>query len=67
MRGKLFFKIFGTYLVIAVLAIGIIGLLAVNQIREKLDRQIEAELFAYARIVDLYPMKEIEQRAEQIA
>ncbi|HET6488746.1 MAG TPA: ATP-binding protein [Syntrophales bacterium] len=67
MRGKLFFKIFGTYLVIAVLAIGIIGLLAVNQIREKLDRQIEAELVAYARIVDLYPLKEIEQRAEQIA
>jgi two-component system phosphate regulon sensor histidine kinase PhoR len=66
MRGKLFFKIFGTYLVIAVMAIGIIGLLAGNQIREKLDRQIEAELFAYARIVDLSPLKDIEQRAEQI-
>lgn len=67
MRGKLFFKIFGTYLVIAVLAIVIVGLWAGNQIREKLDLQVEAELFAYARIVELYPLKEIEQRAEQIA
>ena len=67
MFGKLFFKIFGTYLVIAVLAIVIVGLWAGNQIREKLDLQVEAELLAYARIVDLYPLKEIEQRAEHIA
>jgi two-component system phosphate regulon sensor histidine kinase PhoR len=67
MRGRLFFRIFGTYLVIAVMAIGIIGLWAGTQIREKLDLQIEAELFAYARIVDLSPLKEVGERAEQIA
>jgi hypothetical protein len=32
MRGKLFYKIFGTYLVIAVLAIGIVGFLAGSQL-----------------------------------
>jgi len=37
MRGKLFYKIFGTYLVIAGLAIGIVGILAGNQIRAKLE------------------------------
>lgn len=67
MKGKLFLKIFGTYLVIAVLAIGIVGFLAGNQIQDKLERQIEDELMAYAGIVDLYPMKEIESRAEEIA
>ena len=54
-------------LVIAVLAIGIVGFLAGNQIQSKLEQQIEDELMAYAGIVDLYPMKEIESRAEEIA
>lgn len=67
MRGKLFYKIFGTYLVIAGLAIGIVGILAGNQIRAKLEAQVENELMANARIVDLYPMKEIQSRAEEIA
>jgi len=67
MHGKLFVKIFGTYLVIAVIAIGIVGLLAGNQIREKLDQQIEAELFAYARIADLLTVKEVAQRVDQVS
>ena len=67
MKGKLFLKIFGTYLVIAVLAIGIVGFLAGNQIQAKLEQQIEDELMAYAGIVDLYPMQEIQSRAEEIA
>ncbi|NPV03788.1 MAG: HAMP domain-containing protein [Syntrophaceae bacterium] len=67
MRGKLFLKIFGSHLVIAAIAIGVVGVLVGNQIREKLDRQIEAELFAYARIVELTPLKEVAQRADEIA
>ena len=67
MKGRLFFKIFGTYLAIAVLAIGIVGFLAGNQIRAKLEAQVENELMAYARIVDLHPMKDIEARAGEIA
>jgi len=67
MKGRLFFKIFGTYLAIAVLAIGIVGFLAGNQIRVKLEAQVENELMAYARIVDLYPMKEIQARVGEIA
>jgi hypothetical protein len=67
MRGKLFYRIFGTYLVIAGLAIGIVGILAGNQIRAKLEAQVENELMANARIVDLYPMKEIQARAGEIA
>jgi two-component system phosphate regulon sensor histidine kinase PhoR len=67
MKGRLFFKIFGTYLAIAVLAIGIVGFLAGNQIRAKLEAQVENELMADARIVDLYPMKEIQARAYEIA
>jgi two-component system phosphate regulon sensor histidine kinase PhoR len=66
MKGRLFFKIFGTYLAIAMLAIGIVGFLAGNQIRVKLEAQIENELMAYARIVDLYPMKEIQDRVGEI-
>jgi two-component system, OmpR family, phosphate regulon sensor histidine kinase PhoR len=66
MKGRLFFKIFGTYLAIAVLAIGIVGFLAGSQIRAKLEAQIENELMAYARIVDLYPMKEIQARVGEI-
>jgi len=67
MRGKLFYKIFGTYLVIAVLAIGIVGFLAGSQIRAKLEKQIENELMAHAGLVDLYPLKEILSRVEEIA
>ena len=67
MRGKLFYKIFGTYLAIAVLAIGIVGFLAGSQIRAKLEKQIELELMSYAGLVDLYPLKEIQSRVEEIA
>jgi two-component system, OmpR family, phosphate regulon sensor histidine kinase PhoR len=67
MKGRLFFKIFATYLAIAVLAIGIVGFLAGNQIRAKLEQQISNELMAHARIVDLYPMKEIQAHVDEIA
>ena len=67
MKGRLFFKIFATYLAIAVLAIGIVGFLAGNQIRAKLEQQISNELMAHARIVDLYPMKEIQAHVGEIA
>jgi two-component system phosphate regulon sensor histidine kinase PhoR len=67
MKGRLFLKIFATYLAIAVLAIGIVGFLAGSQIRAKLEQQIGSELMAHARIVDLYPMQEIQSRVEEIA
>jgi len=67
MKGRLFFKIFATYLAIAVLAIGIVGFLAGSQIRAKLEQQISNELMAHARIVDLYPMKEIQAHVGEIA
>jgi two-component system, OmpR family, phosphate regulon sensor histidine kinase PhoR len=67
MKGRLFLKIFATYLAIAVLAIGIVGFLAGSQIRAKLEQQIGSELMAHARIVDLYPMKEIQAHVGEIA
>jgi len=67
MKGRLFIKIFATYLAIAVLAIGIVGFLAGSQIRAKLEQQISNELMAHARIVDLYPMKEIQAHVGEIA
>jgi two-component system, OmpR family, phosphate regulon sensor histidine kinase PhoR len=67
MKGRLFLKIFATYLAIAVLAIGIVGFLAGSQIRAKLEQQIGIELMAHARIVDLYPMKEIQAHVGEIA
>jgi len=67
MKGRLFIKIFATYLAIAVLAIGIVGFLAGSQIRAKLEQQIGSELMAHARIVDLYPMKEIQAHVGEIA
>jgi len=67
MKGRLFFKIFATYLAIAVLSIGIVGILAGSQIRAKLEKQIERELMSYAGLVDLHPMQEIQPRVEEIA
>jgi len=67
MKGRLFIKIFATYLAITVLAIGIVGFLAGSQIRAKLEKQIEIELMSFAGLVDLYPMKEIQSRVEEIA
>src|SRR5665647_241752 len=67
MKGRLFFKIFATYLAIAVLSIGIVGFLAGSQIRAKLEQQIENELMSYAGLVDLYPLQEIQSRVEEIA
>jgi len=67
MKGRLFLKIFATYLAIAVLAVGIVGFLAGSQIRAKLEQQIGSELMAHARIVDLYPMKEIQAHVGEIA
>ena len=49
------------------LAIGIVGFLAGSQIRAKLEQQIENELMSYAGLVDLYPLKEIQSRVEEIA
>ena len=67
MKGRLFLKIFATYLAIAVLAIGIVGFLAGSQIRAKLEQQIGNELMAHARIVDLYPLKDIQAHVGEIA
>ena len=65
MKGRLFIKIFATYLAITVLAIGIVGFLAGSQIRAKLEKQIEIELMSFAGLVDLYPMKEIQSHVER--
>lgn len=67
MKGKLFYKIFGTYLVIAVLAIMVVEVLASHQIKAKLEKQIERELMNYAQVIDLYSLGEIEGRVYQIA
>jgi two-component system, OmpR family, phosphate regulon sensor histidine kinase PhoR len=67
MKGRLFYKIFGTYLAIAVLAIIVVGILATDQIKARLEKQIEKELMNYAQIIDLYSLSEIEGRVYQIA
>ncbi len=67
MKARLFYKIFGSYLVILVLAVAVMYFFVGQQIRRGLEGQIERELLTHARIIDLGSRTEIEGRIFQLA
>lgn len=67
MKTRLFYKIFGTYLVILVLAMAVMYFLVGQQIKRGLEDQIERELLTHGKIIDLGSRNEIESRLFQLA
>lgn len=67
MKTRLFYKIFGSYLVILVLAVAVMYFFVGQQIRSGLEGQIERELLTHARVIDLGSRTEIEGRIFQLA
>lgn len=67
MKTRLFYKLFGTYTVIAVVAVVIAGFVIERQIKAGLTRWIEDDLTAQAQIMALMPEKEIVRQSELLA
>jgi len=55
MRNSLFYKVFGTYLVITLIAMLVVGLYATRQIKSKLMERIDTELTSYTQIISTTP------------
>ena len=67
MTTRLFYKLFGTYLVIAVLAVVIAGFFIERELRTGLTRWIEEDLMAETQIIALMPEREIEKQSQILA
>lgn len=67
MRTRLFFKLFGAYVVIAVLAVVVAGFVIERQIKAGLTRWIEDDLMAQAKIIALMPDAEIARQFRLLA
>ena len=67
MTPRLFYKLFGTYLVIAVLAVVIAGFFIERELRTGLTRWIEEDLMAETQIIALMPEREIEKQSQTLA
>ena len=67
MTTRLFYKLFGTYLVIAVLAVVIAGFFIERELRTGLTRWIEEDLMAETQIIALMPEGEIEKQSQALA
>ncbi len=67
MTTRLFYKLFGTYLVIAVLAVVIAGFFIERELRTGLTRWIEEDLMAEMQIIALIPEGEIEKQSQALA
>ena len=67
MTTRLFYKLFGTYLVIAVLAVVIAGFFIERELRTGLTRWIEEDLMAETQIIALIPEGEIEKQSQALA
>lgn len=67
MKRNLFLKIFISYLFIIFLSFLVLNLLIKDEIKNVLTAKIEAELLAYAELIDLSPAKEMSEQLKQIA
>ena len=67
MTTRLFYKLFGTYLIIAVLAVVIAGFFIERELRTGLSRWIEEDLMAETQIIALMPEGEIEKQSQTLA
>jgi two-component system phosphate regulon sensor histidine kinase PhoR len=66
-KGKLFFKILISYLVIVVLSFLVLNSFIKDELRNVLTGKIERELLAYSRLIDLTSPREISAQLQQIA
>jgi two-component system phosphate regulon sensor histidine kinase PhoR len=66
-KRNLFFKILFSYLVIVCLSFFILDLLIKDEIKKVMTDKIEAELFAYAELIDLNPAQKMSDQLQQIA
>mgnify|MGYP001382568167 CR=1 FL=1 len=55
MKNSLFYKVFGTYLIITLIAMVVIGFYATQQIQSKLLERIDTELTSFARMIQISP------------
>ena len=67
MKRHLFYKIFGTYLVIVVLSFLVLNLFVRDEIKKVMIGQIEEQLMTSARLVDLRAAPDISRQLKQIA
>ncbi len=67
MKSRLFFKVFGTYLLIMVLSVSVVALLVGHEIRKSATARIGQELMTYAGIIDLSRGKEIGAKIRELA
>ena len=67
MTTRLFYKLFGTYMVIAVLAVVIAGFFIERELITGLTRWIEEGLMAETQIIALMPEGEIEKQSQTLA
>jgi two-component system phosphate regulon sensor histidine kinase PhoR len=67
MKRHLFYKIFGTYLVIVVLSFLVLNLFVRDEIRKVMIGQIEKQLMTSAQLVDLNSPQDISRQLRQIA
>jgi two-component system phosphate regulon sensor histidine kinase PhoR len=67
LKSRLFYKIFGSYLVVVVLSLLIMGFFVSRQLESGLTRIIREDLSAQARLLALLPKGEIEKRMSVLA
>ncbi|MDD5723461.1 MAG: ATP-binding protein [Syntrophales bacterium] len=68
MKNNLFYKVFGTYIVITLVAMVIVGVYATRHIKARLMEGIEGDLTSYARMINLsFSESEIEHAIESLS
>ena len=67
MKTRLFYKLFGTYLVIAVLSLAVAGFFIERELKTGLTQWIENDLMSEAQIIALMPEKDIENLSQALA
>jgi two-component system, OmpR family, phosphate regulon sensor histidine kinase PhoR len=67
MKSHLFYKIFGTYLVIVVLSFLVLNLFVRDEIRKVMIGQIEKQLMTSALLIDLSSPQDISRQLSQIS
>jgi len=68
MKNNLFYKVFGTYLIITLVALVVVGIYATGQIKARITERIEGELTSYAQMINLsFPKSAIEDTIERLS
>jgi len=66
-KGRLFYKIFATYLVLVVLVIAVMEFFLTPQIRETITRGVKERMIGHGRIMALTPPEELTKKVEELA